>query len=67
MTDDHSKMTIDEETAEALPPLPWNVLWVGGYCYLVAADGSKFGTLYGRQAQREAVAEAMIMAFGKKP
>lgn len=51
-----------------LPPLPWGVMWVNnGYCYLTAADGRKIATIYGRQAQREAIAEAMLMAFGRKP
>lgn len=54
-------------TVDALPKLPWNVLWVGGFCYLVDRDGKKIATLLGRQDQREAVAEAMLMAFGKKP
>lgn len=54
------------EMAEALPKMPWNVLWIEGFCYLVDADGRKIATLYGRQIQREAVAEAMLMAFGKE-
>lgn len=52
---------------EALPKLPWNVLWIEGFCYLIDAEERKIATLYGRQEQREAVAEAMIMAFGKRP
>ena len=60
-------MDLAEELAAALPPLPWNVLWVEGYCYLISADGRKIATLYGKQIQREAVAEAMLMAFGAKP
>ncbi len=52
---------------EALPKLPWNILWIDGFCYLVAADNRKIATIYGRQEQREAVAWTMMAAFGKKP
>lgn len=47
-----------------LPPLPWNILWIGGFCYLTASDGRKIATIYGRQEQREAIAAALLAAFG---
>ena len=45
-----------------MPRLPWNVLWIGGFCYLVDADSRKIATLFGNQSQREAVAAALIDA-----
>lgn len=38
------------------PPFPWNVQWVGGYAYVVDANGNKLASLLGSQKTREFVA-----------
>lgn len=44
---------------ETPPPFPWNVLWVGGYAYVIDADGRKIASLLGSQKRREHVAEIL--------
>ena len=41
------------------PPFPWNVQWVGGYAYVIDADGRKIASLLGSQKRREHVAAVL--------
>lgn len=45
------------EDEKVPPPLPWSVLWIGGFAYITDADGKKIASLLGSQARREAVAD----------
>ena len=50
---------------ETVPPFPWNVTWVGGYAYVIDADGRKIASLLGSQKRREYVA-AILCDLGTK-
>lgn len=53
----------DAQLIESLPPRPWDWTWVaggpngGGHVYLTDATGKKIGAIWGREADRAAIAE----------
>lgn len=55
----------DKNINPSAPPIPWNVQWINGFAYLVAADGRKLASLLGPQAQREIVAGMIIDGISK--
>lgn len=44
------------------PVLPFRMLWVGGYAYLIDAEGRKLASILGNQRQREWMTERFIAA-----